>query len=74
MHHELLVLVVISFGHQVGDHVGVLGQKGLVVDLLPFEPLAKLGAGFVAFGGWNSDSREPKILKVQVSNKIQLSV
>ena len=43
MHHKLLVLVVVRFGDQVGDHVRVLGQKCLVVDLFPLESLTELG-------------------------------
>ncbi len=43
MHHKLLVLVVVRFGYQVGDHMRVLGQKCLVVDLFPLESLPELG-------------------------------
>ncbi len=61
VHHELLRFKVIGFGYQVSDDVRMFRQKGLVVDLLPFEPLPELSE-CLRVSGCVSHSRKSKVL------------
>jgi hypothetical protein len=73
MHHELLGLEVISLGDKVCDDVRMLWQEGLVIDLFPLEFFAELSESH-RVGGWMTHSWETEVLKVQVSDKVELAV
>lgn len=70
MHHKLLLLKVVSFGHKVSNYMRVFWKQSLVIYFLPFKPLAKLSASI-----WvgQTNSWESKVLQVQVTNKVKLS-
>lgn len=74
MHHELLILVVVCLGHQVGHHMRMLRQQRLVVNLLPLEALAEERRNECAATTLETHPWKAKVLQVQISNEVQLSV
>lgn len=73
MHHVLVGLVVVCFSDDVGNNSCVLGQPRLIVDFLPLEFLSELGVTFLILRQ-TPNSREPKVLQMQVPYKIDFSI
>jgi hypothetical protein len=73
VHHELLGLEVVCLSDEVGYNVRVFGQQGLVVYFLPFKPLAELCVRHGVRGSV-SNSWEPEVLQVKVTDKVELPV
>ena len=73
MHHKLLRFEIISLGDKVRHDVRMLWKKSFVIDFLPLEFLSVLGVG-LGIGSGMAYSWKAKVLKVEVSDEVELTV
>jgi hypothetical protein len=73
VHHELLVLVVVGLGHNVGYNVGVFREQSFVVNFLPFELFPELRVAVLGLRQ-RAHSWESEVLEMQIPNKIDFPI
>lgn len=73
MHHKLLLLVVICFCDYVRHDMRMLRKQCLVVNFFPLELLSELRVAILGLR-YRAHPWEAEILKMQVTNKIYLSI